>query len=91
LNKFKKSNAYRKAARSVINYPTKIKSGKEAQNLVITNFTNLIMFIYQKTPLLVPGVDPFSNTNTFVWDQFIKEKKTDFKISTCLLFNLVLY
>jgi hypothetical protein len=46
---------------------------------------------YRKTSLLVPGVIPFSNANFFVWDQFIKENKTDFKISTCLLLNLVLY
>jgi hypothetical protein len=49
------------------------------------------MKIYRKTPLLLPGVGPFSNANIFVWDQFIKENKTDFKFSTCLLFNLVLY
>jgi len=30
-----KYNAYRKAARSIIEYPTEIKSGKEAAKLVI--------------------------------------------------------
>jgi hypothetical protein len=50
-----------------------------------------VLNTYRKTPLLVPGVGPFSNANILVWDQFIKENKTDFKISTCLLFNLVLF
>jgi hypothetical protein len=60
----------------------------EREALKLVYYTILM---YRKTPLLVPGVGPFSNANIFVWDQYIKENKTDFKISTCLLLNPVLY
>jgi len=49
------------------------------------------LLVYWKTPLLVPGVGPFSNANIFVLDQFMTETKADFKISTCALLNLVLH
>ncbi len=32
---------------------------------------------YRKTPLLVPGVDSFSNANIYLLDQLIAETKTD--------------
>jgi hypothetical protein len=44
---------------------------------------------HQKTPLLVSGVGSFSNSNSFVLDQFITEIKTNFKTSTSPILNSV--
>jgi hypothetical protein len=47
---------------------------------------------YRKTPLLVSGVDLFSNANIYVLNQLIAETKTDLESTTCPLqyFNLTL-
>jgi len=45
--------------------------------------------IYRKTPILVPGVDPFSNANIHVLDQLILETKTDLKSLTTHLLSTI--
>ncbi len=44
-----------------------------------------------QTPLLVPGVDPFSNVNIYGLDQLIAETKTDLESTTCPLLTLILH
>jgi len=46
---------------------------------------------YRKTPLLVPGVDPFLNANIYVLDQLIAETKTDLEYTTCPLLITILH
>ena len=46
---------------------------------------------YWKTPLLVPGVDPFSNANIYALDQLIAETKTDLESTTCPILSLILH
>jgi hypothetical protein len=45
------------------------------QSMVNTDFEHILILIlkliYRKTPLLVPGVDQFSNSNSFVLDQLV--------------------
>ncbi len=36
-------------------------------------------YYYRKTPLLVPGVDQFSNSNSFVLDQLVAKTRTYLK------------
>jgi len=50
-----------------------------------------IKLVYRKTPLLVPGVDPFSNANIYVLDQLIAETKTDLETTTCPLLSPILH
>jgi len=45
---------------------------------------------YRKTPLLVPGVGPFSNANIYVLVQLIAEIKTNLESTTCPLLSLIL-
>jgi hypothetical protein len=45
---------------------------------------------YRKTPLLVSGVDPFSNANIYALDQLIAETKTDLESTTCPLLSPIL-
>ena len=47
--------------------------------------------IYRQTPLLVPGVDPFSNANIYALDQLIAETKTDLESTTCPLLSPILH
>jgi len=44
-----------------------------------------------RIPLLVPGVDPFSNANIYALDQLIAETKTDLEFTTCPLLSLILH
>jgi hypothetical protein len=37
---------------------------------------------YRKTPLLVQGIDPFSNANIYALDQLIAETETDSESTT---------
>ncbi len=46
---------------------------------------------YRKTPLLVPGVDPFSNANIYVLDHIIAETKTNLESKTCPLLSPILH
>jgi hypothetical protein len=45
---------------------------------------------YRKTPLLVPGIGPFSNANIYVLDLLIAEKIMDLKSSSFSLLDQVL-
>jgi hypothetical protein len=47
-------------------YITEGVTGRFAQNWDVINFK-----AYRKTPLLVSGVDQFSNSNSFVLDQLV--------------------
>jgi len=47
------------------------------------------LLLYRKTPLLVPGLGPFSNSNSFVLDQLIAEAKTNLKAPTSPILNPV--
>jgi len=46
---------------------------------------------YRKTPLLVPGVDSFSNPNSFVLNRLIAKSKQIFKGSTSPVLNRLDY
>ena len=46
---------------------------------------------YRKTPLLVPGVDPFSIANIYVLVQLKAETKTDLESRTCPLLSPILH
>jgi hypothetical protein len=46
---------------------------------------------YRKTPLLVPGVDPFLDANIYASVQLIAETKTDLESSTSPLLSPILH
>jgi len=62
-----------------------------------TKFTNRRTFFrihlksYRKTPLLLPGVDLFSNATFYLLDQLIAETKTDLESKTCPLLSPILH
>ena len=81
------------------NYPKSLifKPGVE---LKLVHFNSGLIFrkeirknfaFYRKTPLLVPGVDPFSNANIYVLDQLKAETETDLESTTCPLLSPILH
>ncbi len=50
------------------------------QGILLKKLKHLL--IYRKTPLLVPGVDPFSYASIYVLDRLIAEAKTDLESKT---------
>ena len=59
-------------------------------NTLLLNLGCKTVVNYRKIPLLVPGVDPFSNANIYALDQLIAENKTDFESTTCSLLSPIL-
>jgi hypothetical protein len=73
---------------------------KQKKTLFDCDMTNTCFFekadihIYKytrKTPLLVPGVGSFSNSNIYALDQLIAETKSDLESTTCPLLSPILH
>ncbi len=60
-----------------------------SRSLVIVSL--FFILIYRKTPLIVPGVGPFSNANINALDQHIAETKADLESTICLLLSSILH
>ncbi len=56
-------------------------SYSKKENYYITDY-QILAWTYRKTPLLVPGVDQFSYSNSFVLDQLVALTRTYLETST---------
>jgi hypothetical protein len=49
---------------------------------LLDKITKTLKLMYRKTPLLVPGLDQFSNSNSFILNQLVAKTQTYLKTST---------